>query len=141
MRYDLQQAQFAYLFACHTTVGDEVIHLAAAMQFAGFRSVIGTMWAVDDAHTNAITSEFYGRMMDERGRLDHTRAAQALHHTIRRMRGSDVPIDQQILYVHISVLLAGGVWCFCFAVQADQKAQVLPACFLETIYPVCLHNG
>ncbi|KAH0826513.1 CHAT domain-containing protein [Lanmaoa asiatica] len=39
MRYDLQHARFAYLSACHTTVGDgespdEVIHLAAAMQFA-----------------------------------------------------------------------------------------------------------
>ncbi|KAN0094910.1 hypothetical protein V8E55_003197 [Tylopilus felleus] len=37
-----QDPQFAYLSACHTTVGDEespdeVIHLASAMQFAGFR--------------------------------------------------------------------------------------------------------
>ena len=36
MRYDLHNAQFAYLSACHTTVGDEespdeVIHLAATM--------------------------------------------------------------------------------------------------------------
>ena len=45
---DLKNPEFAYLSACHTTVGDEenpdeVIHLASAMQFAGFRSVIGTM--------------------------------------------------------------------------------------------------
>jgi len=42
-----------YISACHTTVGDkesldEAIHLASAMQFAGFRSVIETMWAVDE---------------------------------------------------------------------------------------------
>ena len=47
---DLQNPEFAYLSACHTTVGDEespdeAIHLASAMQFVGFRSVIGTMWA------------------------------------------------------------------------------------------------
>jgi CHAT domain-containing protein len=41
----LKNPEFAYLFACHTTVGDEespdeAIHLASAMQFAGFRSVI-----------------------------------------------------------------------------------------------------
>ena len=60
---DLENPEFAYLSACHTTVGDEespdqVIHLAAAMQFSGFRSMIGTMW-VDDGHTNQITSTFY----------------------------------------------------------------------------------
>ena len=106
MRYDLQKAQFAYLSACHTTVGDEespdeVIHLAAAMQFAGFRSVIGTMWAVDDAHTNEITSKFYAHMTDESGCLDHTRAALAVHRTTRSIRSSKIPFDQQILYIHI----------------------------------------
>ncbi|KAF8436256.1 hypothetical protein L210DRAFT_3762345 [Boletus edulis BED1] len=45
---DLKNPEFAYLSACHTAVGDEespdeVIHLASAMQFIGFRSVIGTM--------------------------------------------------------------------------------------------------
>ena len=50
---EFKNPEFVYLSACHTTVGDEespdeVIHLASAMQFAGFRSVIGTMWAVDD---------------------------------------------------------------------------------------------
>ena len=50
MQYDLQNAQFVYLSACHMTAGDEespdkVIHLAAAMHFA-----------VDDGYTNEITS-------------------------------------------------------------------------------------
>ncbi|KAN0085731.1 CHAT domain containing protein [Tylopilus felleus] len=90
---DMQNPEFAYLSACHTTVGDEespdeVIHLAAAMQFLGFRSVIGTMWAVDDGETNKITSTFYKHMVDESGRLDHTRAALALNRT---MRSVDVP--------------------------------------------------
>ena len=54
---DLKNPEFAYLSACHTTVGDkespdEVIHLASAVQFVGFRSAIGTMWAVDDGETN-----------------------------------------------------------------------------------------
>ncbi|KAH0840206.1 hypothetical protein J3R83DRAFT_1207 [Lanmaoa asiatica] len=50
---ELENPQFAYLSASHTTVGDEVnpdevIHLTSTMLFDGFRSVIGTMWAVDD---------------------------------------------------------------------------------------------
>ena len=100
---EMQNPEFAYLSACHTTVGDEespdeVIHLAAAMQFLGFRSVIGTMWAVDDGETNKITSTFYKHMVDESGRLDHTRAALALNRT---MKSVDVPFDQRILYIHI----------------------------------------
>ena len=100
---DLENPEFAYLSACHTTVGDEespdeVIHLASAMQFVGFRSVIGTMWAVDDGETNKITSTFYKHMVDECGRLDHTRAAFALNKT---MKSVNIPLDQQILYIHL----------------------------------------
>ncbi|KAG1812096.1 CHAT domain-containing protein [Suillus subaureus] len=48
IRTRLQDPEFAFLSACHTTVSDkkspdEAIHLAAAMQFSGFRSVIGSM--------------------------------------------------------------------------------------------------
>jgi CHAT domain-containing protein len=100
---DLKNPEFAYLSACHTTVGDEespdeVIHLASAMQFVGFRSVIGTMWAVDDGETNKITSTFYQQMVDASGHLDHTRAAFALNKT---MKFVDIPLDQRILYIHL----------------------------------------
>jgi len=100
---DLKNPEFAYLSACHTTVGDEesldeAIHLASAMQFAGFRSVIGTMWAVDDGETNKITPTFYKHMVDEYGRLDHTRAAFALNKT---MKSVHIPFDQRILYIHL----------------------------------------
>ncbi|KAF8431594.1 CHAT domain-containing protein [Boletus edulis BED1] len=104
MRCEPENPQFAYLSACHTTVGDkdspdEVIHLASAMQFAGFRSVIGTMWVVDDGETNKITSTFYKHMVDESGCLDHTRAAFALNKTMRSVK--DLPLDQRILYIHL----------------------------------------
>ena len=100
---DLKNPEFAYLSACHTMVGDEsspdeVIHLASAMQFLGFRSVIGTMWAVDDGETNGITSTFYKHMVDESGCLDHTRAAFALNKT---MNSVNIPFDQRILYIHL----------------------------------------
>jgi CHAT domain-containing protein len=61
---------------CHTTVGDEespdeAIHLVSAIQFAGLRSVIGTMWAVpvDDEETNKITFKLYENMSDGCDRL------------------------------------------------------------------------
>lgn len=49
MRIPLPKAFLAFLSACETAKGDEehseqVIHLAAAMLFAGFKSVVATMW-------------------------------------------------------------------------------------------------
>jgi hypothetical protein len=51
---DIPHAEFAFLSVCHTAAGDEktpdeVIHLAAGPQFSGFKSVIGTLWRVDDS--------------------------------------------------------------------------------------------
>ena len=102
---NLKIPQFAYLSGSHTTVGDEdspdeAIHLASAMQFVDFRSVIGMMWAVDDGETNRITLTFYTskHMVDESGRLDHTRAAFALNKTMKYVH---IPFDQRMLYVHL----------------------------------------
>lgn len=49
MRSNLEGAILAFLSACETAKGDETqpdqtVHLAASMLFAGFRSVICTMW-------------------------------------------------------------------------------------------------
>ena len=69
------------------------------MQFVGFRSVIGTMWEVDDGATIKIASMFYKHMVDESGRLDHTRAAFALNETMKSVQ--NIPFDQRILYIHL----------------------------------------
>jgi CHAT domain-containing protein len=49
MEMDLKEAFFAFLSACETARGDqkhadEAVHLAATMLFAGFKSVVATMW-------------------------------------------------------------------------------------------------
>jgi CHAT domain-containing protein len=49
MELDLKNAFFAFLSACKTAKGDknqpdQTVHLAAAMLFVGFRSVVATMW-------------------------------------------------------------------------------------------------
>ncbi|KAG1766226.1 hypothetical protein EV702DRAFT_981031, partial [Suillus placidus] len=54
---------FAFLSAFHTAVGDEqtpdeVIHLAAGLQFSGFKSVVGTLWEVDDAVAKHVVEGF-----------------------------------------------------------------------------------
>jgi CHAT domain-containing protein len=57
MELQLDRPWFAYLSACETAKGDaeqpdQVMHLAAAMLFAGFKHVIATMWCAElEVHT------------------------------------------------------------------------------------------
>lgn len=49
MQFDLRDAKLAFCSACETAKGDssqpdQMIHLAAALLFAGFDSVVATMW-------------------------------------------------------------------------------------------------
>jgi len=95
--------EFAYLSVCHTAVGgeeslDEAVHLTSAVQFAGFLSVIGTMWVVDDSEAAKTTSAFYKLMLDKSGHLGYTRTAFVLNNT---METANIPLDQRILYVHL----------------------------------------
>jgi CHAT domain-containing protein len=107
IRSRLQNPEFAFLSACHTTVGDEsspdeAIHLAAAMQFSGFRSVIGSMWSVDDEVAREVVTAFYDNLVDGAGRLDCGRAAVALHDGMKTLR-KKISLEQQIVFVHIGV--------------------------------------
>ncbi|KAH7905794.1 CHAT domain-containing protein [Hygrophoropsis aurantiaca] len=101
---DISHPEFAFLSACHTAVGDketpdEVIHLAAGMQFSGFKSVIGTMWAVDDEIAHYMVSAFY-KAMFEHG-MDYTKAAASLHKAMQTVPKKIVPLEQRIVFIHI----------------------------------------
>ncbi|KIK43349.1 hypothetical protein CY34DRAFT_717558 [Suillus luteus UH-Slu-Lm8-n1] len=111
-RVHAQNPEFAFLSACHTTVGDEsspdeAICLAAAMQFAGFCSVVGSMWSVDDEVVREVVRAFYDALVSGDGdggggRLDCARAAGALHCGMKTLR-KKIPLEQQIVFVHIGV--------------------------------------
>jgi CHAT domain-containing protein len=50
------ERDLAFLSACQTATGsvhhlDEAIHLAAAMQFLGYRHIIATMWSITDSRS------------------------------------------------------------------------------------------
>ncbi|KAG1763789.1 CHAT domain-containing protein [Suillus occidentalis] len=98
------QAEFAFLSACHTARGDEVIHLAAGLQFSGFKSVIGTLWEVDDAVAKHVVEAFYENMfkdLDE-GVMDCTKAAWALNKATYAVK-KKVLLEQRIGFVHIGL--------------------------------------
>ena len=99
-------SEFAFLSACHTAVGDEstpdeVIHLAAGMQFAGFNGVIGTLWRVDDSMAQQVVTRFYREMFKPPG-IDFEYAAAALNAAVVES-GDKVPLENRIVFVHIGI--------------------------------------
>ncbi|KAH9160347.1 CHAT domain-containing protein [Lactarius sanguifluus] len=96
VRSQLPAAEFAFLSACHTaeltedSIADEGLHLAAAMQFCGFRSVVGTMWAMADADGADLSKHFYKSIFSEstgrRGVPYYERSARALQFAVKKLR-------------------------------------------------------
>jgi len=109
VRSRLPTVEFAFLSACHTaeltegSIADKGLHLTAAAQYCGFRSVVGTMWAMADQDGGDLATHFYNLIFssDESGVLYHERSAQALRDAVRTMRKEKrLPLEQWVNFVH-----------------------------------------
>ncbi|KAG2056317.1 hypothetical protein BDR06DRAFT_952792 [Suillus hirtellus] len=104
---DLSRHQFAFLSACETVFGtfstpDEVIRLAAGL-FAGVKSVVGTLWKVDDSTVQRLVEAFYTNLCGD-GTMNSKRAAPALHRAVQSLASDkDMPLAQRIVFVHIGM--------------------------------------
>jgi len=109
VRSQLPDAEFAFLSACHTaeltkeSISDEVLHLAAAMQFCGFRSVVGTMWAMADTDGQGLARDFYSSVFSNttQGVRYHERTAEALRDAVVNLRRKrNTTLERWVNYVH-----------------------------------------
>ena len=88
---NIHSSQLAYLSACHTAstrnlkLLDESINLSSAIQLAGFPSVVGTLWQVEDKYSADVALDVY-RWMLNGSSLETFRSAEALHRTICALR-------------------------------------------------------
>ncbi|KAG1722803.1 hypothetical protein EDB19DRAFT_2043952 [Suillus lakei] len=78
MDKDIPHAEFAFLSAVPYRPG---------LQFSGFKSVVGTLWEVDDA---------------DGGVMDCTKAAWALNRATHAVK-TKVPLEQRMVFIHIGV--------------------------------------
>ena len=105
----LPNAKFAFLASCHSAAGDpntpdETIHLAAALQFCGFQSVVGTLWELADKAGPIVSKAFYNYMFCNAGnKADIRDSAKALSVAVRELRKQGAPLDCWIVLVHIGV--------------------------------------
>ncbi|KAN0140698.1 CHAT domain containing protein, partial [Lactarius tabidus] len=86
----LPTAEFAFLFACHTaevtdgSITDELLPLAAAVQFCSFRSVLGTTWAMVDEDGRDRAEHFYKALSAKALRLAVKKLQQTKRITLER---------------------------------------------------------
>jgi CHAT domain-containing protein len=110
VRAHIPDAEFAFLSACHTaemTEGsneDVGLHLAAAVQYCGFRSVVGTMWAMVDEDGCDLAKHFY-KVLFSNSRRDqglpyHERSAKALQSAVKRLRRRRITLERWVNFVH-----------------------------------------
>jgi CHAT domain-containing protein len=109
-----QSAEFAFLSACQTAAGDEeipdeAVHLAAAMLLAGYRSVIATMWSINDKDGPVIAGEVYSHLLKDKV-PDSSQAAYALRRAVKyfreeHLRGgvSDNDFFAWVPFIHIGI--------------------------------------
>ncbi|KAF7969164.1 hypothetical protein HWV62_28218 [Athelia sp. TMB] len=111
----LPNADLAFLAACDsatsggtTTTPDELLHLAAAVQFCGVRSVVGTLWPMADVDGPRVAEVFYEHMFQGN---DSRKSAVALHKVVTAMRrktgpwknimDEGEPLQRWANYIHI----------------------------------------
>ena len=109
VRSQLPSAEFAFLAACHTaemtdeSVADEGLHLVAAMQYCGFRSVVGTMWAMADIDGPVLAKHFYKAMFSRKnkGVPYYERSAEALRNAVQKLRRKKkISLERWANFVH-----------------------------------------
>jgi hypothetical protein len=107
VRSRLPAGEFAFLPGSHTaeltdgSIPDEVLHISTAVQYSGFRSVIGTMWGMVDEDGRDLAENFYRSMFSGKEGVEpyYERSAKALQDAVRQMR-CGLPSVRWANYVH-----------------------------------------
>ncbi|KAN0134185.1 CHAT domain containing protein [Lactarius tabidus] len=109
VRSRLPDAEFAFLSCCHAaeitadSISDEALHLTAAMQYCGFRSVVGTMWAMADTDGRDLAKNFYKSLFSKQDSSVpyYERSAEALRDATQKLRGKrGISLERWVNFVH-----------------------------------------
>ncbi|KAI0073592.1 hypothetical protein K474DRAFT_1627365 [Panus rudis PR-1116 ss-1] len=110
MHRPLPNAFMAFLSACHTAANDaeqpdEAINLSSAMLFAGFRTVVATMWPMGDLDGPVIAREVYSRLFDGSGNIAPDFClATAVDAAVRELRRtSPLEWERWATFIHVGI--------------------------------------
>ena len=107
MRSQLPAGELAFLPGSHTAeitegcIPDEVLHFSTAVQYSGFRSVIGTMWKMDVEDGRNLAKNVYESMFSKNESVEpyYKRSAKALQYAVQQIRPG-LRLVRWVNYVH-----------------------------------------
>ncbi|KAJ6502703.1 CHAT domain-containing protein [Mycena vitilis] len=108
LRLPLPNAQFVFLAACQTAMGDanminESFHLGGGFMTAGFRSVIGTMWSMNDSDGPVVAKIIYSHLFCRGTEPQASDAAEALQIAVRELKNRKVPYERWVPFIHMGI--------------------------------------
>jgi CHAT domain-containing protein len=108
LRMPLPSAQFVFLAACQTAMGDaglvnESFHLGGGFITAGFSSVIGTMWSMNDADGPTVAETVYSHLFRDGQQPQSSDAAEALQLAVKELKKSNVRYERWVPFIHMGV--------------------------------------
>ncbi|PSR75549.1 hypothetical protein PHLCEN_2v9029 [Hermanssonia centrifuga] len=107
LRLGMPRAFFVFLSACESAKGDETqldesVHMAAAMMFCGFRSVVATMWNMYDLDGPEVAKVIYAELF-KGGPFNPDDIPYALDAAGQSMRTRGLPPSRWATYVRMGV--------------------------------------
>ncbi|KAJ6524706.1 CHAT domain-containing protein [Mycena vulgaris] len=108
LQMDLSHAEFVFLAACQTAMGDaqlvnESFHLGGGFIAAGFRGAIGTLWSMNDADGPLVAESVYHYLFRDGRQPQASDAAEALQLAVEKLKAKNVPFEQWIPFIHMGV--------------------------------------
>ncbi|KAJ7754394.1 CHAT domain-containing protein [Mycena maculata] len=108
LQMPLSNAQFVFLAACQTAMGDtelmnESFHLGGGFIAAGFRSAVASMWSMNDQDGPLVAEKFYSHLFLDGQQPQTSDTAEALHLAVRELKARGVPYERWIPFIHMGV--------------------------------------
>ncbi|KAJ6522547.1 CHAT domain-containing protein [Mycena vulgaris] len=108
LRMDLSTAEFVFLAACQTAMGDsqlvnESFHLGGGFIAAGFRSAIGTLWSMNDWDGPLVAEKLYSHLFREGRQPQASDTAEALQLAVQELKAQKVPYERWIPFIHMGI--------------------------------------
>ncbi|KAJ7077345.1 CHAT domain-containing protein [Mycena epipterygia] len=108
LRMPLKNAEFVFLAACQTAMGDakldnESFHLGGGFIAAGFRGAIGTMWSMNDSDGPVVAEVVYSHLFREGRQPQANDAAEALHLAVKELKERKVSYERWIPFIHMGI--------------------------------------
>ncbi|KAJ7435145.1 CHAT domain-containing protein [Mycena latifolia] len=108
LRMPLSNAEFVFLAACETVMGDtelenESFHLGGGFIAAGFQGAIGTLWSMNDQDGPLIAEIVYSHLFRGGHQPSANDAAEALQLAVKELKARHIPYERWIPFIHLGV--------------------------------------